>query len=89
MGCLEKLRNTQKKHVAKYLGKLHGHPKDVCDCGDFRDQHDFEQLPKPHYGSCRICRPGGASHDRNIGGCMKFRLSKAHFDEERETVRGL
>lgn len=46
------------------------HPKDICDCGDYRDQHE------PGGGPCRFNEPGGRGH-RPAPDCHSFRLFRS------------
>ena len=43
------------------------HPEDICQCGDYRKQHEDEG-----YGACKICRWNGPIR------CEKFRLSQKY-----------
>lgn len=55
------------------------HPKDICECGDFRRQHDER-------GVCQIC---SWNQSPKIGACLEFRLAdKATAKVLRGLVRG-
>lgn len=47
---------------------MSGHPKDVCECGDYRDQHDAR-------GHCQFNKPGNIGHS-GAPDCYRFRLSR-------------
>lgn len=51
-------------------------PKDVCECGDYRDQHEADE------GACKL---NGLGHGFPGGRCDAFRLSDV---TPSETVEG-
>ena len=54
------------------ITKTKDHPKDVCECGDYRRQHDDT-------GRCVICAFGKQIFDR----CLKFVLARRYdFNEQ-------
>lgn len=57
--------------VSQGMGKLtEAHPKDVCECGDYRHQHDER-------GVCKFNKPGNVGHGGGAN-CDKFILSERH-----------
>lgn len=46
------------------------HPRDICECGDYRHQHDAA-------GRCCFNKPGGIGHG-SAPDCVEFRLFRRH-----------
>jgi len=55
------------------------HPKDVCDCGDYREQH------RDGTGPCVMNRPGDMCH--GFRDCLQFTLwQRAHHERNGHEV---